>query len=215
MTVKDYGNPDAGTVLVQAVDNNSIEMIENEVRMITELTGADFCLKAMVIDDWFRDLSPWQSPAVFGNNAFGDGAGDTLDYILDRCQDKDRTYYIGGYSLSGLFALWTAFQTDTFRGVAAASPSMWFPGFTDYMKNHDIGCDLVYLSLGDREAKTKNKVMATVDDCILTAHETLSAQGVTCTLEWNKGNHFTDADKRCAQAFAWIMSVTRSITPMS
>ena len=58
----------------------------------------------------------------------------------------------------------SAYQTDVFKGVAAASPSMWFPGFSDYMKEQDIKAKTVYLSLGDKEEKTRNPVMTTVAD---------------------------------------------------
>lgn len=58
--------------------------------------------------------------------------------------------------MAGLFSLWAAYQTDTFAGVAAASPSIWFPDFLQYMKEHDIRTESVYLSLGDREEKTRN-----------------------------------------------------------
>jgi hypothetical protein len=47
------------------------------------------------------------------------------------------------------------FGNVKFAGIAAASPSMWFPGFVDYMKNNAIQCTNVYLSLGDREENTK------------------------------------------------------------
>ena len=62
--------------------------------------------------------------------------------------------------MAGLFSLWAAYQTDAFAGVAAASPSIWFPDFLQYMKEHDIRTESVYLSLGDREEKTRNPVMA-------------------------------------------------------
>ena len=58
--------------------------------------------------------------------------------------------------MAGLFSLWAAYQTDAFAGVAAASPSIWFPDFLQYMKEHDIRTESVYLSLGDREEKTRN-----------------------------------------------------------
>ena len=61
--------------------------------------------------------------------------------------------------MAGLFTLWAAYQTDAFAGVAAASPSIWFPDFLQYMKEHDIRTESVYLSLGDREEKTRNLVM--------------------------------------------------------
>ena len=112
---------------------------------------------------------------------------------------------IGGYSLAGLFALWAAYQTDIFEGVAAASPSIWFPGFVDYMKEHELKAKSVYLSLGDKEEKARNQTMAKVGDCIRWAHEYLQSLQVDVTLEWNQGNHFKDADLRTAKAFSWIL----------
>jgi len=97
------------------------------------------------------------------------------------------------------------YQTDRFRGAAAASPSVWFPGFADYMKEHRIRTGAVYLSLGDREEKTRNPVMATVGDRIKEVHALLEERGINCILEWNEGNHFRDADIRTAKAFAWVM----------
>ena len=58
--------------------------------------------------------------------------------------------------MAGLFSLWAAYQTDAFAGVAAASPSIWFPDFLQDMKEHGIRTESVYLSLGDREEKTRN-----------------------------------------------------------
>lgn len=200
-----YGNPDAKAVLIQAVDHHDLEVIDSETAAIRELTNKDFYLIAVRVRDWNADLSPWPAPAVFGREDFGNGAADTLNEILRYTRDKDKTYYIGGYSLAGLFSLWAAYQTDIFRGVAAASPSIWFPGFTDYMKNNHNHASSVYLSLGDKEAKTRNPVMAAVSDRIREASEILKKQGVNTTLAWNPGNHFKDADIRTAKAFAWVI----------
>ena len=90
-------------------------------------------------------------------------------------------------------------------GVAAASPSVWFPGFADYMEEHAIKCRRVYLSLGDREEKVRNPVMAAVGENIRGAYDCLAGQGVECVLEWNKGNHFKEPDIRTAKAFAWLI----------
>ena len=131
-----YGNPSASIVLIQMVDDHDLEGIESEAAEIKKLTNTDFCLIAVRIQNWNRDLSPWLAPAVFGKEGFGNGAADTLDEVLKICTDQEKTYFIGGYSLAGLFALWAAYQTDVFKGVAAASPSMWFPGFADYMREN-------------------------------------------------------------------------------
>ena len=206
MKVYEYGDPAASTVLVQMADDHDLAVLENEAALIRELSGNDFHLIAVKVDDWNHDLSPWKAPAVFGNECFGDGAESTLSEVLKLLSDMSKTYYIGGYSLAGLFDLWAVHQTDLFAGAAAASPSIWFPGFLDYMKEHEIKTRSIYLSLGDREEKTRNPVMAQVGSCIRSAYEMLQERGVCCTLEWNKGNHFKDPDLRTAKAFAWVMN---------
>jgi hypothetical protein len=77
------------------------------------------------------------------------------------------------------------------------------------MRENELRSAAVYLSLGDREEKTRNPVMAAVGDNIREACSLLRSQGVTCTLEWNEGNHFRDADLRTAKAFAWVMKQKR------
>lgn len=201
----EFGKADSSNILIQMVDDHDMAVIESEVSLIKELAGDDFRLIALKVNDWNRDLSPWEAPPVFGNEAFGGGAEETLSEVLTETQDKTKNYFIGGYSLAGLFALWAAYRTDVFRGVAAASPSIWFPGFDEFMKANKIMTDKVYLSLGDKEEKTRNQVMATVGDRIREAHEYLTEKGIDCVLEWNQGNHFRDADVRTAKAFAWVL----------
>ncbi len=200
-----FGDPESDTVLIQPVDGHDLAGIENEVSLIAADCGKSFHLIAVKVDQWNTDLSPWKAPAVFGKEDFGGGAGETLAKILKLCLNESKSYYIGGYSLAGLFALWAAYRTDVFKGVAAASPSVWFPGFTDFMKENGIKTGAVYLSLGDKEEKTRNPVMATVGDRIREAYSLLSERGVKCVLEWNEGNHFKDFDLRTAKAFSQII----------
>ena len=206
MNVSGYGNETARTVLLQPVDAHDSELIESEMSMIRDNTAEDFRLIAFRVSDWNRDLSPWKASAVFGGEDFGGRAADTLREIMKYCEDRTKAYYIGGYSLAGLFALWAAYQTDLFRGAAAASPSLWFPGFSDYMQEHRIMARHIYLSLGNREEKTRNPVLAAVGDRIREAHGLLREQQTDCMLEWNEGNHFRDPDLRTAKAFLWIMN---------
>ena len=206
MKTYEFGDLDSGIVLIQPVDDHDFEGIEKEFEAIVSSCNMGIRLIAVRIDDWNNDLSPWEAPAVFGKEGFGGGASEILDELLELCGNKSRTYYIGGYSLAGLFALWAAYQTDVFKGAAAASPSIWFPGFTEYMKKNEIKTDTVYLSLGDREEKTRNPVMATAGDRIREAYVLLKERGVNCILEWNEGNHFRDPDLRIAKAFAWVLN---------
>lgn len=205
MQIFEYENTDSGILLLQPVDEHDLEVMDSEVALIKRLTDREFGLLAFEVSDWNRELSPWEAPAVFGKNGFAGEAAKTLDEILGYCTDPSRSYYIGGYSLAGLFALWASYQSDVFAGVAAVSPSMWFPGFEEYMKASQIKCPKVYLSLGDKEERTKNPVMSSVGSRIRSAEQLLRSQNVCCTLEWNSGNHFRDSDLRTAKAFAWLL----------
>ena len=203
MQIYEFGNPDASVVLIEPI--HTVEGMEHEAEIIRELAGDNFFLRAVRVD-WFRDLSPWNAPAVYRNIPFGDGAQKTLDEVLNLTGAPGRRYILGGYSMGGLFALWAALQTDAFYGVAAVSPSVWFPGFAEYAAARPFLTKRVYLSLGDREEKTRNPVMATVADRIRALHRQLQAQGVPCCLEWNQGNHFNDPDRRTAKGFAWVLN---------
>ena len=64
MKIYEYGNKAASTVLIQPVDDHDLSVIENEVRLIGEKSEVDFLLKAVMVDNWNNDLSPWQAPPV-------------------------------------------------------------------------------------------------------------------------------------------------------
>ena len=202
MEKTEFGFKDAGLILLQAVDERDLASIEEEYAYIREMTKEEVLLRTYTVSDWNRQLSPWRAPAVFGKEDFGGGAAETLSEILRDCRDPEAIYCIGGYSLAGLFALWSACRAELFAGVAAASPSVWFPGFTDYLRKERMHSGYVYLSLGDREDRTKNPVMRTVKERIEETRDILTGQEIPCLLEWNPGNHFQDAEKRTAAAFA-------------
>ena len=204
MKIHEYGNANADLVLLQPIGEHDLNSLENELSSLTELAQRDFRWIGFQVEDWNRDLAPWESPAVFGRDDFGNGAQDTLSEILKYCDNQDKTYYLGGYSMAGLFALWAVYQTEVFSGIAAVSPSVWFPGFLDYMAEHKPQICHVYLSLGDKEEKTNNRILRTVGDKIRAAYAGLTAQNVDCVLEWNQGNHFREPDLRMARGFAWL-----------
>ncbi len=205
MQVFEFGDRSAGRVLVQPVDAHDLDAAGRVLEGLQERVSEPVCLALFPVQSWNRDLSPWEADAVFGREGFGGKAEDTLAEILDYCRDTSREYYIGGYSLAGLFALWAASRTDIFRGVAAVSPSVWFPGYTDFLRENPIRSPRVYLSLGDREEKTRNPVMATVGDRIRDTYEILRDRKVDCVLEWNEGNHFRDYEERMIKGYEWLL----------
>ncbi len=201
-------------MLIQPVDDHDIEVLDSEVAEICRLAeGKGFTLATFKVNDWNDDLSPWEATPVFGDHGFGGGAEETLRYVMDELipsltDGRQPAIYIGGYSLAAFFSLWAAYQTDIFRGVAAASPSVWFPGWIEYAEKNPIRALKVYLSLGDKEEKTRNQVMRTVGDNIRRQYELLQANTGCkgCTLEMNPGNHFKEPDIRTAKGFAWLLT---------
>ena len=114
-------------------------------------------------------------------------------------------FILGGYSLAGLFSLWSAYKSNTFSVIAAASPSVWFNGWEEFINNNTPLSNNIYLSLVDTEEKTKNKVMSAVGDNIRKQETLLKNDNINTILEWNKGWHFNDSDLRVAKAFVWCI----------
>lgn len=170
------------------------------------------CLISLGVDRWNERLSPWPAPPLRGSESFTGGGQDTLSFItktllphLDASLGQDAQYLLAGYSLAGLFALWAAYECSGFAGVAAVSPSLWFPGWVEYASDRQVRARAVYLSLGDREEKARHPLLSTVGNAVRTQHLLLERNGVPSVLEWNPGNHFRDSEKRTAQGIAWLL----------
>ena len=73
------------------------------------------------------------------------------------------------------------------------------------MKNNTPLSNTIYLSLGDTEEKTKNKVMSVVGENIRKQEQLLKNDKINTILDWNKGGHFSDSDLRVAKACAWCI----------
>ena len=212
-----YGEPHAEYLLLKMTGEHELQSIDHKVAAIAQ-SSWNFLFAAIPVESWNDALSPWEAPAVWGKQGFGGNAEDTLRFLTEQVIPTLKQQFnlpenikiiLGGYSLAGLFALWASTQTKLFYGVAAASPSVWFPGWMEFEQQHPMQAQHVYLSLGDKEERTKNAVMAVVGNNIRTLHSRLTARGADCTLEWNSGGHFKDADLRTAKAFRWVMEESR------
>lgn len=207
-----------GYLLLQPVDEHDIEALGEEMEILSAKADEGILLVAFQAENWNDELSPWAMAAVFGKEGFGGLAEETLIFAEKKllpqvCEkyglDETVSVILGGYSLAGLFSLWSGYQTKTFDAIAAASPSVWFEGWVQYAEGHKPLTDKIYLSLGDREEKTKNKIMKQVGDAIRTQAEVLKEQNITSTLEWNAGGHFQDSGERTAKGFLWCIEADK------
>ena len=212
-----YLNENAEYILIQPVDENDISVLDNEVKHIGENTDRNFSLVAFKIEDWNSELTPWEMPLLRGKGNFGDGAAETLEFIKNELipalseytntENKEIKYILGGYSLAGLFSLWSGYQTDVFEGIAAVSPSVWYKGWIEYVEAEKPLSEKIYLSLGDTEETTKHQILSKIGENIRKQYEILEkSENMKTILEWNEGNHFKNPDIRTAKGFLWVMN---------
>lgn len=200
-------------VLIQPSARHENATLEAEAAQIAELSGVPFVLATIELDDWIIDLMPWPDANISREPEAGKHGQDTLEYVLLSLIPELQKRYgplpviIGGYSLGGLFALWASAQSDSFKAVAAASPSVWIKDWIPFAKKHAPMADAVYLSLGTQEEHVKNQAIARVGNCLRTQYSLLQEQigADNCTLFWEQGGHFNDNEGRLARAFAWCI----------
>ena len=192
-------------ILVLLVGENSAEGLSER------LNGPEngrFQVRALPCGDRDRDLSPWKAPRAFKNGSdFTGGAVAFLPEVLGALKEAEGEFpeapshrVIAGYSLAGLFALWALHRTPVFDCAACASPSLWYPGWLDFMRTHPLmpSAPRVALSLGDREEKSRNPILAGVGDGVRGTRDLLIKRGVPCTLRMDAGGHFENAEERTA-----------------
>ena len=169
---------------------------------ITDMDSSVLCIYDF---DWNRYLSPWKHEKVFAKGeAFAGEADRFLDEVLALIPEGDwKEVIIAGYSLAGLFALYACTKSSVFTGCMCASGSLWFKGFTGYLKENPVRCRRVYMSLGDTEKNTKNPVMAAVEASTLEAvHEMEKYTSVY--FEMNPGGHFNEPEMRIRKGLCYL-----------
>lgn len=222
-----YAGEQPQVMLVQPVGEHENETLDAQIETIQETVDMPFAFVGVPISDWEKELTPWSDPNISPREGVGEYAFETLDYITEQllphlrskmdganmtsasdAENKALPVIIGGYSLAGLFARWAASETECFDAVAAASPSLWITSWQGFSEAHQVFAHDVYLSLGDREQRARNKIMAQVGDNIRWEYEhlqrTLGANH--CTLVWEQGGHFSTPHLRLARAFAWCIN---------
>ena len=183
---------------------------------LTRLNAPEHDLLVVGGLDWNHDMCPWKCLALSKSDTpCTGGADEYLSLLLNEILPEAKQMLSGepaftaitGYSLAGLFAVYALYQTDIFDRAASMSGSLWFPDFTDYVFKHEMlrKPEKLYLSLGDREANTKNRMLMTVQRNTEELVDHYKNLGLAVTWELNPGNHFKDAALRSAKGIKAIL----------
>ena len=162
-------------------------------------------ISIVVIEDvnWNDDLTPWPAVGVFKKaKPFGGKAAAFLDKLTHEIipeaerdlgiEDAERTLL--GVSLSGLFAVWSAFNTDAFTNIISISGSLWYDGFIEWMKEQTPSPQLkkICMLLGEKEKNAKEKRMSTVEERTIAAADIMKAKTKAAVVfELVEGTHFS------------------------
>ena len=199
-------------VIMPVFDGDEADGIINEASLCD--TGFLFYLLFVSVPDWNRDLSPWKADEP---SYFAGGGADYLDFVTGPVLDETMRSAgnidparlgIIGYSLAGLFSLWSAYRTDLFKTAASCSGSLWYDGFVGFMRSSGVKRKMsVYLSLGVREERSRNRFFSLIGDRTREALEILKSDNNVedAVLTMNPGGHGTDAEKRVCEALKWCL----------
>lgn len=176
-----------------------------------------FTLAAIGNLDWNHDMAPWDNLAAFkGGEPFTAGADDYLRLLAGEILPRAEKDLIGapawrgiiGYSLAGLFAVYAIYQTEVFSRTGSISGSLWFPGLKQYIFTHKPKRppDRIYLSLGDKESKTRNPILRSVRQDTEDICGFYRSLGVDAVFRLNPGNHYDRTAERTAAGIAWLLN---------
>ena len=204
-------DPDSPVIYLHTFGEEGAEVFQ----ILHEMNCPDVSLVAITGLVWNHEMAPWDCPAVFAKGDAFTGGAETYLHVLTDCILPETEHRLGGrpvwrgiagYSLAGLFAPYTLCRTDQFSRAASMSGSLWFPGFPEYLESHPLVShpDCLYLSLGNKEHKTKNPLMRTVQSNTEQIVSYLRTLDIPVTFEVNEGGHFDQPAQRTAKGICWI-----------
>ena len=200
-------------VYTNVVKGNGREIWENCIK----LNCKPFILVTISNLNWNDDMSPWEIPAIYkGDKEYKGLANEYLQLLIKKIipevekmlGQKISYSIIAGYSLAGLFAMWSCYNTSYFSKVVCCSSSFWFPKFMKYIDENELKTkpESIYFSLGDEESKTKNQYLKDVEKNTKEIYKKMCDKNIKTILQMNSGNHFKDAELRMAKGICWVLS---------
>ena len=160
---------------------------------------------------WNDDLTPWKAPAL--NPKEEDFKGKAKNFLSSLLSDlfinteqslrlNHPKRHLIGISLSGLFSLWASIETNKFNSVASISGSLWYDGFVEWFKEQELHADRYFLSLGNKEVKSKNERLASVESYTEATLQIIRDKNKEITFITDEGNHFEFFRERIEKAIS-------------
>lgn len=203
---------DAPTVYSCDFSNNAEEVLA----ACDEIDCPEFHLVSISGIHWDEEMSPWAHEPVVSKDDNFTGEADAFLNILEtgiipRVHEylpNSGVAVLNGYSMGGLFTLYAAHKSSSFSAYAAPSGSVWFPDFLDYVRDNGFTKEpkAIYLSIGDRESRTRNSYLSQTESIMKELSEIYLARNISVTFELNKGNHFKGVNNRIAKGLKWVLT---------
>ena len=197
--------------------NSYIDESNAIYKLIKDTCYEDFTLVSISNLNWNCDMVPWDTPPIFKNGDFYTGGADEYLTLLTQkiipAVEKNLSKSIAwrgiiGYSLSGLFAIYSLYKTDLFSRCASVSASLWFPNFKEFIFSHEMKTipKYLYFSLGDKEAKSRNQFLKKVELNTKEIKQFYHAKKINTIFQLNHGNHYHNSAQRTAMAIKWLLN---------
>ncbi len=188
-------------------------------QLLRDANCQDFTFVAISGLTWDHDMAPWDIPPISKNDTPCTGGADRYVQLLtDEIVPKAESFVQGrvlwrglaGYSLAGLFALYSLYHTGIFSRIASMSGSLWFPNFKEYVFSHDMvqKPEYLYLSLGDSESNTQNPYLKSVQKHTEEFHAFYVQKGIDTEFQLNPGGHYQNTVQRTALGMEKILYFT-------
>lgn len=163
------------------------------------------------------EYTPWPEPAIRpGTPDFGGQLGqyhrelnnEILPALIDEyALDTEKLAY-GGYSLGGLAAVMSLWETEVFASVFSLCGSFWYPGVADFIEEHPLlnRSARVYLQNGTREGKGHNNRLSEAAAYAQRVHTALRTVCGAKTVFDDNGHHDRQNERFCT-VLRWVEQI--------
>ena len=196
------GSGGARAAVIYVVDSP-----EHPIDLASLVARCETNVVSVPIHDWGDSLTPWTAPGLYrGEPDFGGRAHETLEELcahtiplIERREGlRPGSRAICGYSLAGLFALFTLLQCEAFSACACLSGSVWYEGWVEHLRQSDVDLTgrFAFLSVGTKEKRAARPILHGVQDNMEDCARILRAHGCAVRYQTGPGGHLQFVSER-------------------